>query len=189
MTKRKPLKWGFERKSRIYASGTGEIPAKLKPLTPILDEINGSITRANTKIDEHNTVVNSQLSQQKHCIQQVWERIAFDLADTLNDYRAQKSILESEIETLDKESASAFDSIERLERDIEMLTKQTVNTAQTMQTINKLLHDSGFEGFKLREKPNTPNVYEVIRPNGDIAERLSEGERNFIAFQYFYFQI
>lgn len=30
------------------------------------------------------------------------------------------------------------------------------------------------------------NTYEVIRPDGSIAEKLSEGERNFIAFLYFY---
>ena len=29
-------------------------------------------------------------------------------------------------------------------------------------------------------------MYEVIRSNGSIAENLSEGERNFIAFLYFY---
>ncbi len=30
------------------------------------------------------------------------------------------------------------------------------------------------------------DTYEVIRPNGQVATRLSEGERNFIAFLYFY---
>lgn len=30
------------------------------------------------------------------------------------------------------------------------------------------------------------NTYEVIRENGEVAENLSEGERNFIAFLYFY---
>ena len=30
------------------------------------------------------------------------------------------------------------------------------------------------------------NTYEVIRPDGTVAEKLSEGERNFIAFLYYY---
>ena len=30
------------------------------------------------------------------------------------------------------------------------------------------------------------NVYEVIREDGSVAVNLSEGERNFIAFLYFY---
>ena len=36
---------------------------------------------------------------------------------------------------------------------------------------------------QLRKKRNT---YEVIRPDGTVAEKLSEGERNFIAFLYYY---
>jgi hypothetical protein len=44
-----------------------------------------------------------------------------------------------------------------------------------------------FQGFHLRGKENTPNVYEVIRTNtGLVAENLSEGNRNFIAFLYFH---
>ena len=39
----------------------------------------------------------------------------------------------------------------------------------------------------MREKENTPNVYEVIRTNtGLVAENLSEGERNFITSLYFH---
>ena len=32
-------------------------------------------------------------------------------------------------------------------------------------------------------------MYEVIREDGSVAENLSEGERNFIAFLYFYHQV
>ena len=50
-----------------------------------------------------------------------------------------------------------------------------------------MLADTGFQGFILREKEDTPNVYEVIRTEtGKVAENLSEGERNFIAFLYFH---
>lgn len=107
----------------------------------------------------------------------------------LDEYRKSETTLEAEINTHRKDAEEASKRIGELEIEIEQLTSQTVNTAQTMQAINKLLHDSDFEGFKLREKPDTPNAYEVVRPNGDIAHRLSEGERNFIALLYFYFQI
>ena len=163
--------------------------AELEPVRPIVEELNRLISQANTQIDEHNAIVSNQQSQQKLCTQQVWERIAFDLGDTIASYRSEKTALESEINTLKNDESAANQRIRELEQDIERLTKQTVNTAQTMTDINKLLHDSGFEGFKLREKPSTPNVYEVIRANGEIADRLSEGERNFIAFLYFYFQL
>nr|WP_279106861.1 AAA family ATPase [Mobiluncus curtisii] len=161
----------------------------LEPVRPVVEEINRLIAQANTQIDQRNTVASNQRSQKQLCTQQVWEHLAFDLGDTLNAYHSEKTSLESQIDDLKKEEAAADQRVRELEQEIKDLTKQTVNTAQTMTTINKLLHDSGFEGFKLREKPSTPNVYEVIRANGEIADRLSEGERNFITFLYFYFQL
>lgn len=56
-------------------------------------------------------------------------------------------------------------------------------------SINKILRDSGFQGFSIRAKVGVENVYEVIREDGSVAENLSEGERNFIAFLYFYHQV
>lgn len=46
--------------------------------------------------------------------------------------------------------------------------------------------DSGMRGFSLQPKAGVDNVYEVRRPDGTIADNLSEGEKNFIAFLYFY---
>ena len=49
-----------------------------------------------------------------------------------------------------------------------------------------MLKDSGFQGFSLRKKRNVKNHYEVVRDGNKLVTRLSEGERNFIAFLYFY---
>ena len=66
------------------------------------------------------------------------------------------------------------------------LNKRVVSTAPTIKSINDLLRDSGSQGFTLREKRGQLNVYEVVRQDGTVADKLSEGERNFIAFLYFY---
>ena len=75
---------------------------------------------------------------------------------------------------------------EGLKEEISKLSLKTVSTKPTIDGINKILRDAGFQGFHLHEKDGHPNVYEVLRQNGDIAENLSEGELNFIAFLYFY---
>ena len=49
-----------------------------------------------------------------------------------------------------------------------------------------MLRDSGMQGFSLEPKAGVDHVYEVRRPDGSIADNLSEGEKNFIAFLYFY---
>lgn len=44
-----------------------------------------------------------------------------------------------------------------------------------------------FKDFICEKKITPPNVYEIIRTStGLVAENLSEGERNFIAFLYFH---
>lgn len=68
-----------------------------------------------------------------------------------------------------------------------------------------MLEDSGFQGFKLRPRaedvtqpdgsiakavPAKPRNYEVIRTDTEqVADHLSEGEKNFIAFMYFQQQV
>jgi hypothetical protein len=75
-----------------------------------------------------------------------------------------------------------------LEKQNGELSKQTVTIATAVEGINTLLHDSGFQGFELRVQSGSgQNSYRVIRPhNGKVAKDLSEGERNFLAFLYFY---
>ena len=62
----------------------------------------------------------------------------------------------------------------------------TVNTDEAFESMNAMLKDSGFQGFSLRKKPGVKNRYEVVRDGNKPVKRLSEGERNFIAFLYFY---
>lgn len=74
----------------------------------------------------------------------------------------------------------------KLNADIADLNKQVVNTEAAIEGINRIIRTSGFQGFSLKAKEGVQNTYEVIRPDGSVAEKLSEGERNFIAFLYFY---
>lgn len=67
------------------------------------------------------------------------------------------------------------------------------DTSVAMKNINNMLRDANFQGFELRPH-NGPSLpagkkpinYEVVRTStGKVAEDLSEGEKNFIAFLYF----
>lgn len=75
---------------------------------------------------------------------------------------------------------------------IETLRGQTVNTKEAVDNINLILKNSGFESFEIDEKYTVNNIsqYYLKRPNstGDepIFKSLSEGEKSFISFLYFY---
>lgn len=75
---------------------------------------------------------------------------------------------------------------------IEDLRSQTVNTKDAVDNINLILKNAGFEGFEIVEKEKVNNIsqYYLKRNNATndkpVFKSLSEGEKNFISFLYFY---
>ena len=79
-----------------------------------------------------------------------------------------------------------------IKQEIETLRSQTVNTQDAVNNINLILKNSGFESFEIEEKSTVNNIsqYYLKRPNDNsenpIFSTLSEGEKSFISFLYFY---
>ena len=165
------------------------IAYQLEPTKPLLDDLAKMITNFNQSIAEHNTIVSTKPAKQNECKKQVWELISYQLKDEIKSYNTSIATLNKELKNACQQYQNNALQIEDIERKIAILLKNTVNTRDSIESINRLLKDSGFQGFYLQEKVNTPNVYEVIRNDGSIASNLSEGEKNFIAFLYFYHQI
>lgn len=158
----------------------------LENVKTLRDEINELIEGFNKQIQSNNTIVGTKQKKQNECITKVWELIAFTLQNDVADYKAKRKSVDDEIDALTKLIFDGGKASRALELEIADLNKLIVSTAPTIKSINDLLRDSGFQGFILREKRGPQNVYEVVRHDGQIATNLSEGERNFIAFLYFY---
>lgn len=152
----------------------------------VREELNELITGFNQVIQANNAVVNAKQQKQAECKTKVWELIAFTLQSVVESYKTSMTNLNGEIQVLTKQISDTRTASQMLEMEIANLNKRIVSTAPTIKSINDLLRDSGFQGFVLREKHGQQNVYEVVRHDGQIASNLSEGERNFIAFLYFY---
>lgn len=152
----------------------------------VREELNGLIAGFNQLIQANNAVVNAKQQKQAECKTKVWELIAFTLQSVVSSYKTSRKNLDDEIFALTKQINDIRTASRALEVDIADLNKRIVSTAPTIKSINDLLRDSGFQGFVLREKRGQQNVYEVVRQDGQVAANLSEGERNFIAFLYFY---
>jgi wobble nucleotide-excising tRNase len=66
------------------------------------------------------------------------------------------------------------------------LEKQTTSVQPTIDGINQLLTSFGFQGFKL-DKASSGSSYKLVRSDGtDAKATLSEGEKTFVTFLYFY---
>lgn len=182
------LKSKIEINSRRLAEKVKE-PSKiisLEETDSLMLEIGDIIDAVNKKIKANNEVVNAKRTSKIKCKKEAIEFFAFLLKDDIMDYLAEKKKQEEAVKKLEDEGRKLKKSIRELTAEIAALNLQVVNTQAAVDGINKILKDSGFQGFHIRECESIKNHYEVIRDTGEVAENLSEGERNFIAFLYFY---
>jgi wobble nucleotide-excising tRNase len=161
------------------------IAVELQDTSVLLNDLSVIIEIVNQQIKKNNDVVNAKQQKQNECKKIVWGHIAFLLDADVSSYLDSKSRLEKDLKATEKTNSDADKATRMIQSEIATLNRQTINTSAAVDSINLLLRDSGFQGFTLREKHNVPNVYEVVRENGSVADKLSEGEGNFIAFLYF----
>lgn len=153
---------------------------------PILDELADIISEFNAMIDANNAIVAAGPAKRTECTDAVFGVLAFKLKDVITAYRRNDSGIQDQLDALEKEIQGYTDSLAEIEKQLKTLRGSTVETDTAKDSINQMLRDSGMRGFSLQPKRGVDNVYEVRRPDGTIADNLSEGEKNFIAFLYFY---
>ena len=161
----------------------------LEDTDTLLLEIGALIDDINKLIKANNKVVAEKRSSKTKCKTEIMQYLAFQLAAEVKSYNDEVARLNNEIEAITKKGQSLKKEIGALTTQISELNKHNANTEAAIDSINKILRDSGFQGFSIRAKADEENVYEVVREDGTVAENLSEGERNFIAFLYFYHQV
>lgn len=169
--------------------GKQEEPAKLVTLTetaPILKEIVEIISEFNALIDANNAVVDAGPKKRAECTELAFSLLAFRLKDIIAGYKKSDAALAEEISGFEGEITSHSEALEKINVALKVARSDTVETETAKESINIMLRDSGMQGFRMEPKSGVDHVYEVRRPDGSIAENLSEGEKNFIAFLYFY---
>ena len=160
--------------------------AALSDISPILDEQADIIKGFNALIDANNAIVDAGPKKRNECTDLVFSLLAFRLKDVITSYQQSDTEMQKELEGLEAEIKKHTETLENIKAALKSLRKNTVETETAKDSINNMLFDSGMQGFSLQPKRGVDHVYEVRRPDGSIADNLSEGERNFIAFLYFY---
>jgi wobble nucleotide-excising tRNase len=158
----------------------------LDSLVSVLANIDGLITAANIKITENNRVVSNLRSEKALLTAQIWKFVVSELSAEIAEYKQMKSNLESAIINISAQIKTKNTEKTQKESELRELEKQTTTIKQTRDDINVLLGAFGFKNFKL-ELGDELNTYKLIREDGsDAKDTLSEGERNFLTFLYFY---
>lgn len=160
--------------------------ASLEDIDTLLLDIGAIIDKLNVQINARNNIVSDIKNQKIKCKKEVWEYLAFALKDVVKTYRDSIAKIETDTLSLNTQIKTLVAEGKQINSEVAELNQQVVNTEAAIEGINRIIRTSGFQGFSLKAKDGVQNTYEVIRPDGSVAEKLSEGERNFIAFLYFY---
>lgn len=160
---------------------------ELDSLSNVLDAIKKVVEDANAAIREHNAMVTNLAVERTQLTGQVWRYLLdHEIKAELAAYKAKKTGIERGIENLETQITDKTEDQRTKDQEIRSLEKDTSSIQPTIDGINALLQSFGFTGFALAKSAREP-FYKIQRPDGsDAKETLSEGEKSFITFLYFY---
>lgn len=160
---------------------------ELESVGNVVTTILTAIDQTNVTIADHNKTVANIAQEKRTLTAQVWKYLLdVDLKADLAAYSTKTAALVAAIKGMNLSIDSATTEMRAKALEIRTLEKDSTSTQPTVDGINLLLSSFGFRGFSLA-KAGTGNFYKLIRADGtDAKETLSEGERTFVTFLYFY---
>lgn len=159
----------------------------LESLTNVLDTVNSLLKTANKAIDTHNNMVSNLAREKRELTAEVWKYLLeVEIKTLLASYISNKDALDKAISILNTRIISMESEKRKKEVEIRGWEKNTTSIQPTIDEINALLSSFGFRSFQLA-KSDKERFYKIVRDDGsDAKDTLSEGEKNFITFLYFY---
>jgi len=159
---------------------------EIDSMVNILNKINNIVINANNEIEKNNEIVKNIDKEKTILISQIWRFIISDIDSDYQIYMKKNSDIKKAIESISEQIKNIDKQKRNLDDEIGDLESKIVSIKPTINAINKQLSSFGFTSFKL-EKSKKKGNYKLIRENGDDAKTtLSEGEKTFISFLYFY---
>jgi wobble nucleotide-excising tRNase len=160
---------------------------ELESVSNVATAIKTLIDAANSRVAEHNKVVTNLAQERIMLTAQIWRYVLDkELKEDLNAYKVTHDGLDKAIAAMIDQIAIATQDKNKKLAEIRELEKQTTSVQPTIVGINSLLSSFGFQGFSLAKAENSTS-YRLIRSDGsDAKATLSEGEKSFVTFLYFY---
>ncbi len=158
----------------------------LETISDVLADISDEIKTANEKAKENNETVANLAAKKKELISQIWKRILEDTKTEAASIETKRKKVQAAIEGLQRSISTKESQSTKTGLEIAKLEREITSIKPTLDDINKLLLSFGFTNFSLAES-DTSGFYKIVRADGsDAKETLSEGEKSFITFLYFY---
>ncbi len=163
------------------------MPVVLEPIAELARPIAVRVAAANEAVAEHNRLVANIADERRTHIRQVWRCLLDESGDTIRAYTKAASDLDKAIDGLTRGIEVKRRQLEAAATDLRALERQVTSVQPTVAAMNGILASFGFTNFGLRTAGDRDHLYEIVRGDGrSAATTLSEGERSFVAFLYFY---
>ncbi len=147
----------------------------------------GLISQANKEIQTHNELVRDLAASQVALRSQVWRFIVEERKTDLATYEATTETVSKAIRGLEQGIATKRKRRTELGTRLKELEAAATSVKPTVDAINAILASFGFVSFNLSVAGDRGDMYRIVRPDGsDARDTLSEGERSFVTFLYFY---
>jgi wobble nucleotide-excising tRNase len=159
----------------------------LKSISTSVEAIDRLISAANEEIGKRNALVANIKREKTALSAEVWRYlIDVELKEDIAAYLREKLSINKAIGSMEADIKKSLDERHVKEAEIAQLEKSSTSIQPTVDEINGLLAKFGFHGFRLT-RAATGKHYALNRGNGsDAKHTLSEGERTFVTFLYFY---
>lgn len=161
---------------------------ELENFEEVLKTLHTIIEEANLSINKHNDIVNNREESKKKVIEEA--KIHFfmltnmNLKSYLDDIKKKNSTKEG-LTTYIKNTKK---EIKELDEEINKIKDKIAGIEFTANDMNNQLKLYGFHNFYIEAVDDTQ--YSLVRDNGELVKNsLSEGEKTFISFLYFYHTI
>lgn len=159
---------------------------ELVKISNFINEINTEITYANNKINEYNRLIENVKAEKENLINDMWRYIAEKNKTNIDNFNREMLKIEKTLTGLDHSRETKNGFKKKFENDLLKFQEQVTSVEYSVNEINNILKSFGFKNFKLATTSEKGN-YKIVREDGeDVKDTLSEGERTFITFLYFY---
>lgn len=163
------------------------LPVDLAALRENADALAALIGEANTAIAAQNALIDDLAVSREVLKADVWRYIAEERRTDIGTYLATSLTQRRAIEGMEHSLGEKQDRIRDARSDLTRIEAQTTSVQPTVNGINRLLDQYGFTSFGLAVAGDRGEMYKIVRSDGtDATATLSEGERSFVTFLYFY---
>lgn len=159
---------------------------ELESLANVLSAITTLISTTNGSIAEHNQMVKNLGTEKQTLTSQIWRFVVEEIKTDIASFRTARGNLEKAIKGLGDKIDEATKTLKEKKGEIRELERKTTSVQPTVDAINQLLLSFGFHGFSIAHVSDSTS-YKLVRTDGSEAMRtLSEGEKTFVTFLYFF---